>query len=176
MPWVSDPMSIVIDSEKVLRERKTFSKTFKHQLQIFEQKPQIVFCQKVKDTGFYPSLNHLQQWKLILVVSGDPIVSKKVDDKNKEKDTDQGSDSRKITITLYSDIAPFKEVQSFQVEQEHFLYATVANDRRKDQTSVLLALATYHPHQTAAKLIRLEVSSDSEWPHSIHKVENPTHL
>ena len=35
-PWVSDPMSIVIDSEKVLRERKTFSKTFKHELQIFE--------------------------------------------------------------------------------------------------------------------------------------------
>ena len=67
-------------------------------------------------------------------------------------------------------------MQSFQVEQEHFEFATVANDRRKDQTSVLLALAAVDPHQTAAKLIRLEVKSDSEWPHTIHKVKNPTHL
>ena len=173
-PTVNDPTSIVVDSENVLRKGLTYSKTFNHELQIFQSKPYIVFSQKVKDTLFYPSLNHLQQWNQILVVSGDPIDNEQVDDKNKEKGTDQDSDSPKITITLYSDETPFEKVQSFQVEQEHFEFATVANDRRKDQTSVLLALATENENGTAAKLVRLEANSDSTWTHTIHKVDNPS--
>ena len=34
-PTVKNPTSIVIDSEKVLREGLTYSKTFKHELEIF---------------------------------------------------------------------------------------------------------------------------------------------
>ena len=118
-PTVNDPTSIVIDSEKVLREGTTISKTFNHELQILKNQPQIVFSKKVKP-GFDPSLNHLQKWNLILVVSGNPVDTDKVDDKEKEKDTSHDNNTTKISVNLYSDEPPFNKKQSFQVEQEHF--------------------------------------------------------
>ena len=170
MAWntVTNRTLIVIDSEKALRHFKTLSKTFKHEIQIHEQQPRIVFCQKVMKNKieFMPSINHLQQQNLILVVSGDPADSEQVDEKNEEQD------SVKITITLYSIESPFNKIRCFQVEQAHFEFATVANYRIKDKTSLLMALATVNNHETAAKLVRLQVNSDSSWTHTIHDVEN----
>ena len=100
-------------------------------------------------------------------MSGDPVDSEQVDDENKEQD------SVKITITLYSIESPFKKIRCFQVEQAHFQFAAVANYRIKDKTSLLMALATVNDHETAAKLVRLQVNSDSSWTHTIHDVENP---
>ena len=66
---------------------------------------------------FFPSINHLLQWNLILVVSGEPADSEQVDDKAKKKGTGQDNDSVKITFTLYYDRPPFEKFQYFQVEQ-----------------------------------------------------------
>jgi len=102
----------------------------------------------------------LKKWSLILVVSGQAADSVTVNDKEKKEVTAQNN-SDKIDITLYSDTAPFNKEHSFQIEKFNFDFASVANDFRKEQTSILLALATINPDTNAAKLIKLELDKAS---------------
>ena len=78
-------------------------------------------------------MNHLQLWNKILVASAEPVASDKADDNDKEKDTAQGSDSNKITFSLYSDQAPYVKSESITVEKKHFEFVSVANDRREQK-------------------------------------------
>ena len=96
-------------------------------------------------TEFISSINHLKQQNLILVAGG------------------HTTETEKVSINLFTDTMPFEKVQTLSVEREDYRVLIVADDMRKDQNNVIMALATLNPEHKPAKLVKLETNESKKW-------------
>ena len=67
---------------------------------------------------------------------------------------------------------PFEKVQTLSVEREDYRVLIVADDMRKDQNYVIMALASMNEEFKPAKLVKLETNESKKWTLTTKEVYN----
>ena len=63
---IIDPKNALVSGKPIIPKT-----TFKKEIELYEERPLLIACEKTRDNGIAPSLNHLRKHEKILHVGAD---------------------------------------------------------------------------------------------------------